>query len=129
MGILPPKFHNSDLTKPPHFLELLGIFSSSVFDTLKLLHIQAPLEFRRRLLNKLGDSGTNSGFPESPLAYDAVWALAIAINSTIVELKRLGRNIAEELKAVADVTVISERAFKLMKSYLDKTDFIGVSVS
>ncbi|CAJ0585402.1 unnamed protein product, partial [Mesorhabditis spiculigera] len=44
-------------------------------------------EFRSRLVDRLerkpGDTG---GFPEAPLAYDAVWALALAVNCTIAAL-------------------------------------------
>ncbi|XP_063713150.1 gamma-aminobutyric acid type B receptor subunit 1-like isoform X2 [Symsagittifera roscoffensis] len=100
----------------------LGSEDSPTFSGIK------PLHFQSKLLDKLDKAGKNSGgFPESPLAYDAVWALAIAINKTIVELKNEGKSVEEEFKAIRDVTVLSKDAFSLLKRNLDRTNFMGVS--
>ena len=48
------------------------------------LHFQTSGEFMNEVESRIG--GTNpfsvTGYVEAPLAYDAVWALALALNKT-----------------------------------------------
>ena len=45
---------------------------------------QTAQQFKERLDEKLNVTDTSQvgGYPEAPLAYDAVWALALALNKT-----------------------------------------------
>ncbi|XP_023665622.1 gamma-aminobutyric acid type B receptor subunit 1 isoform X1 [Paramormyrops kingsleyae] len=49
-------------------------------------------EFLEQLMSKLGGKNPEEtgGFQEAPLAYDAVWALALALNKTVAPLKAKG---------------------------------------
>uniref|UniRef100_H2ZG56 G-protein coupled receptors family 3 profile domain-containing protein n=1 Tax=Ciona savignyi TaxID=51511 RepID=H2ZG56_CIOSA len=51
-------------------------------------------EFLTRLSNSTQDIHLKGGYEEAPLAYDAIWAVALALNSTITRLKtsELNRN-------------------------------------
>ncbi|KAF3839512.1 hypothetical protein F7725_018229 [Dissostichus mawsoni] len=48
-------------------------------------------EFIAALMSRLG----HRGFQEAPLAYDAVWALALALNKTVAPLKAKGRRLED----------------------------------
>uniref|UniRef100_A0A0N5AF94 G_PROTEIN_RECEP_F3_4 domain-containing protein n=1 Tax=Syphacia muris TaxID=451379 RepID=A0A0N5AF94_9BILA len=45
-------------------------------------------QFQRRLSAGLDDPANTGGYPEAPLAYDAIWAVALAFNCTISKLPR-----------------------------------------
>ena len=50
----------------------------------KFCIFQTAQRFQERLDERLNVSDTSQvgGYPEAPLAYDAVWALALALNKT-----------------------------------------------
>ena len=62
------------------------------------------------------------GFQEAPLAYDAVWALALALNKTVAPLKAKGRRLEDFNYNNHDITSEIYRA-------LNTSSFEGVSVS
>lgn len=62
------------------------------------------------------------GFQEAPLAFDAVWALALALNKTVAPLKVRGRRLEDFNYNNHDITAEIYRA-------LNTSSFEGVSVS
>ncbi|CAJ1083644.1 LOW QUALITY PROTEIN: gamma-aminobutyric acid type B receptor subunit 1 [Xyrichtys novacula] len=54
-------------------------------------------EFLTQLMSKLGgkNSEETGGFQEAPLAYDAVWALALALNKTVGPLRAKGLRLED----------------------------------
>lgn len=62
------------------------------------------------------------GFQEAPLAYDAVWALALALNKTVAPLQAKGRRLEDFNYNNQDITSEIYRA-------LNTSSFEGVSVS
>lgn len=62
------------------------------------------------------------GFQEAPLAYDAVWALALALNKTVAPLKAKGRRLEDFNYNNHDITAEIYRA-------MNTSSFEGVSVS
>lgn len=62
------------------------------------------------------------GFQEAPLAFDAVWALALALNKTVAPLKAKGRRLEDFNYNNHDITSEIYRA-------LNTSSFEGVSVS
>ncbi|XP_049606435.1 LOW QUALITY PROTEIN: gamma-aminobutyric acid type B receptor subunit 1 [Syngnathus scovelli] len=79
-------------------------------------------EFLEQLMSKLGgkNSEETGGFQEAPLAYDAVWALALALNKTVGPLKAKGRRLEDFNYNNRDVTAEIYRA-------LNTSSFEGVS--
>lgn len=60
------------------------------------------------------------GFQEAPLAYDAIWAIAFALNKSIERLSKLGMTLDDfdyEKKGITNI----------IKSELQKVQFLGVS--
>lgn len=79
-------------------------------------------EFQKRLTGMIDtDPANTGGFPEAPLAYDAVWAMALAFNCTMHSLPP-GINF---LDFNYNNAIIFERLFECVKN----TQFKGVSVS
>ncbi|VDK27668.1 unnamed protein product [Gongylonema pulchrum] len=77
-------------------------------------------QFQRRLMNLLTtDPAETGGFPEAPLAYDAVWAVALAFNCTLSKL-RSGRKLED---FTYNNTAIAKKLFTCVKD----TQFRGVS--
>ncbi|XP_057683526.1 gamma-aminobutyric acid type B receptor subunit 1 isoform X2 [Corythoichthys intestinalis] len=79
-------------------------------------------EFLEQLMSKLGgkNSEETGGFQEAPLAYDAVWALALALNKTVGPLKAKGRRLEDFNYNNRDITAEIYRA-------LNTSSFEGVS--
>ncbi|VDN01029.1 unnamed protein product [Thelazia callipaeda] len=77
-------------------------------------------QFQKRLMNMLTtDPAETAGFPEAPLAYDAVWAVAMAFNCTLSKLQA-----GQSLENFAyNNTEIAEKLFGCVKD----TQFRGVS--
>ena len=75
------------------------------------------------IYRKLSEQGkTAEGFLEAPLAYDAVWAIALALNSSLAELERKNKSLDSynyDNKAVADI----------IQDQLEKVKFNGISGS
>lgn len=89
--------------------------------------------FRLRLNEALIDKGFDidhkrypEGYQEAPLAYDAVWSVALAFNKTMERLKRNGSK--GKGRSLKDFTytdrVIADEIYAAMNS----TQFLGVSV-
>ncbi|XP_042362189.1 gamma-aminobutyric acid type B receptor subunit 1-like isoform X2 [Plectropomus leopardus] len=79
-------------------------------------------EFLARLMSKLGGKNPEEtgGFQEAPLAYDAVWALALALNKTVGPLKAKGHRLEDFNYNNRDITAEIYRA-------LNTSSFEGVS--
>lgn len=79
-------------------------------------------EFLTQLMSKLGGKNPEEtgGFQEAPLAYDAVWALALALNKTVGPLKAKGRRLEDFNYNNKDITAEIYRA-------LNTSSFEGVS--
>lgn len=63
------------------------------------------------------------GYQEAPLAYDAVWSVALAFNKTMQKLKE--GNIGKTLK---DFTYTDKVIANTIYSAMNSTQFLGVSV-
>ncbi|PAA88021.1 hypothetical protein BOX15_Mlig008707g2 [Macrostomum lignano] len=83
-------------------------------------------QFQNRVLERLGknrsDIGSILGFPESPFAYDAVWALALAMHSAEARLKSRGLRLLNFTHQQPDNPVF----FELYRA-MNATNFDGVS--
>ncbi|XP_056142362.1 gamma-aminobutyric acid type B receptor subunit 1 isoform X1 [Lampris incognitus] len=79
-------------------------------------------EFLAALMSRLGGKNPEEtgGFQEAPLAYDAVWALALALNKTVAPLKVKGRRLEDFNYNNHDITSEIYRA-------LNTSSFEGVS--
>uniref|UniRef100_A0A667X6R7 Gamma-aminobutyric acid (GABA) B receptor, 1a n=1 Tax=Myripristis murdjan TaxID=586833 RepID=A0A667X6R7_9TELE len=79
-------------------------------------------EFLAALMSRLGGMNPEEtgGFQEAPLAYDAVWALALALNKTVAPLKARGRRLEDFNYNNHDITSEIYRA-------LNTSSFEGVS--
>ncbi|MCJ8740296.1 hypothetical protein PDJAM_G00057110 [Pangasius djambal] len=79
-------------------------------------------EFLAQLMSRLGGKNPEEtgGFQEAPLAYDAVWALALALNKTVAPLRTKGRRLEDFNYNNQDITAEIYRA-------LNTSSFEGVS--
>ncbi|KAI4884235.1 hypothetical protein NFI96_011599 [Prochilodus magdalenae] len=79
-------------------------------------------EFLTQLMSRLGGKNPEEtgGFQEAPLAYDAVWALALALNKTVAPLRAKGRRLEDFNYNNKDITAEIYRA-------LNTSSFEGVS--
>ncbi|GFG38778.1 hypothetical protein Cfor_08233 [Coptotermes formosanus] len=84
-------------------------------------------DFRKRLnevLSQLGYDIGNERFPEgyqeAPLAYDAIWAVALAFNKTMEQLHKRG-------KSLKDFTYTDKETADDIYSAINSTQFLGVS--
>ncbi|KAM4568369.1 gamma-aminobutyric acid type B receptor subunit 1 isoform 3-T4 [Fundulus diaphanus] len=79
-------------------------------------------EFLSALMSRLGGKNPEEtgGFQEAPLAFDAVWALALALNKTVAPLKSKGRRLEDFNYNNHDITSEIYRA-------LNTSSFEGVS--
>ncbi|XP_061822760.1 gamma-aminobutyric acid type B receptor subunit 1 isoform X1 [Nerophis lumbriciformis] len=79
-------------------------------------------DFLDQLMSKLGGKNAEEtgGFQEAPLAYDAVWALALALNKTVGPLKAKGHRLEDFNYNNRDITAEIYRA-------LNTSSFEGVS--
>lgn len=90
------------------------------------------MKFSQRLDSALIEEGYNisskrfpEGYQEAPLAYDAVWSVALAFNKTMEQLKRRGKNKGKSLK---DFTYTDRDIADEIYSAMNSTSFLGVSV-
>ncbi|KAL1401021.1 hypothetical protein pipiens_006947, partial [Culex pipiens pipiens] len=86
-------------------------------------------DFRKRLNDALIEEGYDishnrypEGYQEAPLAYDAVWSVALAFNKTMQKLKE--GNIGKTLK---DFTYTDKVIANTIYSAMNSTQFLGVS--
>ncbi|XP_037911823.1 gamma-aminobutyric acid type B receptor subunit 1 isoform X3 [Hermetia illucens] len=84
-------------------------------------------DFRQRLNEALINEGYDishnrypEGYQEAPLAYDAVWSVALAFNKTMERLKERGRSLKDFTYTDKD---IADEIYAAMNS----TQFLGVS--
>uniref|UniRef100_A0A6Q2YWP1 G-protein coupled receptors family 3 profile domain-containing protein n=1 Tax=Esox lucius TaxID=8010 RepID=A0A6Q2YWP1_ESOLU len=79
-------------------------------------------EFLGALMTRLGGKNPEEtgGFQEAPLAYDAIWALALALNKTVAPLKAKGHRLEDFNYNNHDITAEIYRA-------LNTSSFEGVS--
>nr|XP_005745554.1 PREDICTED: uncharacterized protein LOC102192742 [Pundamilia nyererei] len=79
-------------------------------------------EFLAQLMSKLGGKNPEEtgGFQEAPLAYDAVWALALALNKTVGPLRAKGHRLEDFNYNNRDITAEIYRA-------MNTSSFEGVS--
>ncbi|KAG9333507.1 hypothetical protein JZ751_011434 [Albula glossodonta] len=80
------------------------------------------LEFLAELMSRLGGKNPEEtgGFQEAPLAYDAVWALALALNKTVEPLRARGWRLEDFNYNKREITAEIYRA-------LNTSSFEGVS--
>ncbi|XP_052221430.1 gamma-aminobutyric acid type B receptor subunit 1-like isoform X3 [Dreissena polymorpha] len=78
--------------------------------------------FKQRLdaILNVPDTSQVGGYPEAPLAYDAVWALALALNKTAERLTEKGMNIE-------DFNYTSPEITREIYTAMNSTRFLGVS--
>ncbi|XP_069119655.1 gamma-aminobutyric acid type B receptor subunit 1-like isoform X3 [Argopecten irradians] len=94
-------------------------------NTATLSHMTSQ-EFKDRLdLNlkeryNFTDMSQVDGYPEAPFAYDAVWALALALNRTSMKLSKYN-------KKLEDFNYYSEDIRREIYSAMNDTSFLGVS--
>lgn len=62
------------------------------------------------------------GYQEAPLAYDAVWSVALAFNKTMDRLK-------QRKKSLRDFTYTDKDIADEIYAAMNSTQFLGVSVS
>ncbi|XP_055601301.1 gamma-aminobutyric acid type B receptor subunit 1 [Uranotaenia lowii] len=86
-------------------------------------------DFRKRLNDALIEEGYDinhnrypEGYQEAPLAYDAVWSVALAFNKTMQKLKEM--NVGKNLK---DFTYTDKEIANTIYSAMNSTQFLGVS--
>lgn len=79
------------------------------------------------LINEGYDIDNNrypEGYQEAPLAYDAVWSVALAFNKTMERLKRKGKG-----RSLKDFTYTDRDIADEIYAAMNSTQFLGVSVS
>ncbi|MEE6523458.1 hypothetical protein FKM82_022377 [Ascaphus truei] len=100
-------------------------FRQSFFSdpTVPVKNLKTSQEFIEKLQKRLGKNPEETGgFQEAPLAYDAIWALALALNKTAYELSKKGLRL-EDFNY--NNNIISQEIYRAMNS----SSFDGVSVS
>ena len=63
-----------------YFLICLQPKTDFIFFCVYFLFLQTSSQFEERMATKIENPEDTSGYPESPLAYDAIWAVALALN-------------------------------------------------
>uniref|UniRef100_A0A8C5DVY8 G-protein coupled receptors family 3 profile domain-containing protein n=1 Tax=Gouania willdenowi TaxID=441366 RepID=A0A8C5DVY8_GOUWI len=91
-------------------------------ETVRGISNMTSQEFISALMSRLGGKNPEEtgGFQEAPLAYDAVWALALALNKTVAPLKARGRRLEDFNYNTHDITAEIYRA-------MNTSSFEGVS--
>ncbi|KAH9514527.1 Gamma-aminobutyric acid type B receptor subunit 1 [Bulinus truncatus] len=79
-------------------------------------------QFTQRLNKILNTTDTSliTGYPEAPLAYDAVWAVAFAFNKTVAQL-------AERSMKLEDFDYYNENITNAIYNAMNSTKFLGIS--
>ncbi|XP_035222083.1 gamma-aminobutyric acid type B receptor subunit 1-like isoform X2 [Stegodyphus dumicola] len=78
------------------------------------------LRYEKVLHDEYGYERRPVGYQEAPLAYDAIWAIALALNETINKLKTVN-------KSIEDFTYEDEYIAQQIYSAMNTTQFLGVS--
>lgn len=88
---------------------------------------------RKRLNEALTNEGYDiknnrypEGYQEAPLAYDAVWSVALAFNKTMEQLQKKRKKKYRSLK---DFTYTDRETADEIYAAMNSTSFLGVSVS
>lgn len=89
--------------------------------------------YRKRLNEALTNEGYDiehnrypEGYQEAPLAYDAVWSVALAFNKTMEQLQKKRKKKYRSLK---DFTYTDRETADEIYAAMNSTSFLGVSVS
>lgn len=106
------------------------MFATPLFFMRTSLEFHLNLSFlRQRLNHALIEEGYDinhdrypEGYQEAPLAYDAVWSVALAFNKTMERLKQRNKSLKE---FTYNDKEIADEIYAAMNS----TQFLGVSVS
>ncbi|CAG5115625.1 unnamed protein product, partial [Candidula unifasciata] len=79
-------------------------------------------EFTQRLNERLNTTDTSliTGYPEAPLAYDAVWSVAFAFNKTV-------KKLAEKGMKLEDFDYYNDEITNAIYSAMNSTKFLGIS--
>lgn len=104
-------------------MALPGVHSiPPITSPLSFFPFQTSQEFIEKLQKRLGKNPEETGgFQEAPLAYDAIWALALALNKTSAELVKKGLRLEDFNYNNKNITDEIYRA-------LNSSAFEGVSV-
>lgn len=85
------------------------------------------LRLNQALINEGYDINHNrypEGYQEAPLAYDAVWSVALAFNKTMERLKT-----KDKPRSLKDFTYTDRDIADEIYAAMNSTQFLGVSVS
>ena len=78
----------------------------------------------------IGHNRYPEGYQEAPLAYDAVWSVALAFNKTMERLKRKeGNKKGSSGRSLKDFTYNDRDIADEIYAAMNSTQFLGVSVS
>lgn len=72
----------------------------------------------------IGHGRYPEGYQEAPLAYDAVWSVALAFNKTMEQLRKKGTH-----RSLKDFTYTDREIADEIYAAMNSTSFLGVSVS
>ncbi|XP_048517566.1 gamma-aminobutyric acid type B receptor subunit 1 isoform X2 [Dendroctonus ponderosae] len=93
----------------------------------KTISGMTSLDFRKKLNDALREEGYDidknrypEGYQEAPLAYDAVWSVALAFNKTMDRLTQIG-------KSLKDFNYNNKDVADNIYSAINSTQFLGVS--
>ena len=81
------------------------------------------IEYQKQLpkySNWLHGGKPQEGYQEAPLAYDAIWAIAFALNKSIERLSKMGMTLDDFDYEKKEIT-------EIIKNELQKVQFLGVS--
>ncbi|XP_043940284.1 gamma-aminobutyric acid type B receptor subunit 1-like [Protopterus annectens] len=86
-------------------------------------------EFIQKMMEILGeDAERTSGYQEAPLAYDSIWALALALNKTAHELENKNKNKPDNEKLyLEDFTYSARNITDEFYKAMNASSFDGVS--
>ena len=92
-----------------------------ILETLKLNRHRLNMDLTKRGYD-IEHNRYPEGYQEAPLAYDAVWSVALAFNKTMERLKVKSRSLK-------DFTYTDKEIADEIYAAMNSTQFLGVSVS
>lgn len=104
-----------------HFTtEALMWNQDDVTPTISGLNMKQWIQLYKMNLMNYSSLGQPEGYQEAPLAYDAIWAIAKALNQTIIQLEK-------QDKQIESFNYHSNGITNVIKHQLQNIDFLGVS--